>query len=268
MKRVFVVAAVLCACASASGAVDLKPETIQAFESYIASVEARLGPRWRGQHFLWFDDSPEIRQKVQAGAIVTRPGSGNGIIAVKDGLIQDQMGAVFIPDTNLKRVLAVVEDYDRHSVYYHPDVMTSKIESRSGNHFLVHTRVIKEKLFLSDVLDIDNDIQFTPLDAGRVYSRSVSRRVAEVSNPGKAHEHELPEGRDRGLLWRINGYWFFEEADGGVYVTCESVTLTRDVPLLMSRLLGPIIHDLPAEALRTSLDETRKAVKSARDAQP
>lgn len=258
----------LCALASAGGAVELKPDTLDAFERYLVSVETRMEPRWRGQHFLWFDDSPEIRQQLQAGAIVTQPGNGNGIIAVKDGLIQDQMGAVFIPDASLKRVLAVVEDYDRHSVYYHPDVMTAKIESRNGSHFVVHTRVVKEKFFLSDVLDIDNDIQFTPLDARHVYSRSASRRVAEVSNPGKPHERELPEGRDRGLLWRINGYWFFEEADGGVYVTCESVTLTRDVPFVMSRLLGPIIHELPAEAVHTSLEQTRKAVTAARDAEP
>ena len=177
------------------------------------------------------------------------------------------MGALFIPHTNLKSVMAVVEDYNRHSEYYKPDIIMAKIESRSGNRFLVHTRVVKAKFFLSDVLDIDNDIQFFPLDAKRVYSLSASQRVAEVSNPGKAHEHELPVGHDRGLLWRLNGYWFYEEADGGVYVTSESVTLTRDVPFMMSKLLSPIIHELPAEALRTSLEQTRKAVTAVQPTQ-
>jgi len=257
----------LLVCASAGVAVELKPETVQAFDRYISSVEARLEPRWHGQHFLWFDESPNIRQKLLTGAIVTQPGQGNGIIAIKNGLIQDQMGAVFIPHTNLKSVLAFVQDYNRHSEFYKPDVIMAKIESRTGNHFLVHTRVVKAKFFLSDVLDIDNDIQFFPLDAKRVYSRSASQRVAEVSNPGKPNEHELPVGHDRGLLWRLNGYWFFEEADGGVYVTSESVTLTRDVPFMMSKLLSPIIHELPAEALRTSLEQTRKAVTASRPTQ-
>jgi hypothetical protein len=70
----------------------------------------------------------------------------------------------------------------------------------------------------------------------------------------------LPSGHDRGLLWRMNGYWFFEERDDGVYITCESITLTRDIPFGMATLIGPVIHDLPGEALRKSLEQTRRAI--------
>ena len=56
-----------------------------------------------------------------------------------------------------------------------------------------------------------------------------STRIQELVNPGKSNEHLLPEGHDRGLLWRLYGYWFYEERDGGVYVECESLSLTRDV---------------------------------------
>jgi hypothetical protein len=58
----------------------------------------------------------------------------------------------------------------------------------------------------------------------------------------------------------MNGYWFFEERDDGVYITCESITLTRDIPFGMATLIGPVIHDLPGEALRKSLEQTRRAV--------
>jgi hypothetical protein len=61
-------------------------------------------------------------------------------------------------------------------------------------------------------------------------------------------------------MWRINGYWFFAESDGGVFITCESITLTRDIPFLLSKMLGPILHELPQEALKNSLEETRKAI--------
>ena len=242
---------------------DLKPETIEAFDRYIAATEARLESRLHGEHFLWFDESPELRQRLLGGAVVTQPGQGSGIIAVKNGLIQDQDGAVFVPHTTLKNVLATVQDYDRHNEVYKPDIISVKLQSRNGNDFLVHSRVVKAKFFMSDVLDIDNEIHFVPLDARRVFSRAASKRVAEVSNPGKLNEHELPVGQDRGLLWRINGYWSFEEADGGVYITCESITLTRDIPFLMTKLLSPLIHELPAEALRTSLEQTRKGVEAA-----
>jgi hypothetical protein len=70
----------------------------------------------------------------------------------------------------------------------------------------------------------------------------------------------LPVGQDRGLLWRLHGYWFYEERGGGVYITCESITLTRDIPFGLGALLSPVIHDLPGEALRKSLEQSRRAV--------
>jgi len=241
-------------------AVDLKPETVEAFDRYIASTDAKMQPRWSGEHFLWFDASPDIRLRLLAGAVVAQPIQGNGIVALPGGLIQDWIGAVFIPKATLEETLRVAQDYPQHVQTYRPDVAEVKVLSHSGNDFLIRTRVVKSKFLISDVLAIDNQIHFVPLDSKRVYSRSASRRVTEISNPGKQNEHELPPGHDRGLMWRINGYWFFEERDDGVFITCESITLTRDIPYLMAKLLGPIVHELPAEALKTSLEQTRKGI--------
>jgi hypothetical protein len=241
-------------------AVDLKPETIEAFDRYIASTEAKMQPRWSGEHFLWFDDSPDIRLRLLAGAVVAEPIQGNGIVTLPGGLIQDWIGAVFVPKTTLKETLRVVQDYPQHAQVYKPDVTEVKVLSHAGNDFTIRTRVVKSKFFIADVLNIDNQIRFVRVDPTRVYSRSASQRVTEIGNPGRQNEHELPPGHDRGLMWRINGYWFFEESDGGVFITCESITLTRDIPFLMAKLLSPIVHELPAEALKNSLEQTRKAI--------
>jgi hypothetical protein len=246
--------------AGVCSAVDLKPETVQAFDRYIASTEAKMQPRWNGEHFLWFDDSPEIRLRLLAGAVVAQPVQGNGIVALPGGLIQDWIGAVFVPKTTLKETLSLVQDYPQHTQIYKPDVTDVKVLSHNGNDYTIRTRVVKSKFFISDVVDIDNQIHFAALDPQRVYSRSVSQRVAEISNAGKHNERELPVGHDRGLVWRVNGYWFFEESDGGVFITCESVTLTRDIPFLLAKVLSPLVHELPAEALKTSLEQTRSAI--------
>ena len=246
--------------AGVCSAVDLKPETIQAFDRYIASTEAKIQPHWSGENFLWFDDSPEIRLRLLAGAVVAQPVQGNGIVALPGGLIQDWIGAVFVPKTTLKETLSLVQDYPQHTQIYKPDVSDVKVLSHSGNDYTIRTRVVKSKFFISDVVDIDNQIHFVSLDSKRVYSRSVSQRIAEISNAGKHNEHELPVGHDRGLMWRANGYWFFEESDGGVFITCQSVTLTRDIPFLLAKVLSPLVHELPAEALKTSLEQTRSAI--------
>jgi hypothetical protein len=124
-------------------------------------------------------------------------------------------------------------------------------------------RIVKSKLFLTDVLNTEQEIRFVAIDEKRIYSRAYSTKIAEVSDAGKSSEHELPPGKDRGLLWRMIGYWFFEERDGGVYVECEAISLTRDVPLGMGKLFGPIVRSMPAESLRISLEHTRSAVAAA-----
>ena len=251
---------VLAAAAGLCLAVDLKPATIEAFDRYIASTEAKMQARWSGQHFLWFDDMPEVRLSLLAGGVVAQPIQGNGVVTLRGGLIQDWIGAVFIPKTTLQETLHVVRDYSQHAEMYKPDVTQVKVLTHSGNDYTIRTRVVKSKFFISDVLDIENEIHYVSLDAKRTYSRSASQRVVEIANPGKPNEHELPPGHDRGLMWRINGYWFFEESDGGVFITCESITLTREIPFLLSKILSPILHELPAEALKTSLEQTRDAI--------
>jgi hypothetical protein len=245
---------------SSARAANLKVEIVQQFKDYIREVEARLAPRFQGEQFLWSDQSTEARREVSAGQIAVEPAKNKGLIEIKGGMIQDWQGAVFIKGAKLDSVLWVVRDYANHAKYYSPDVVTSKVVSHTGDHWLVVMRTLKTKLFLSDVLETENDITFENLNATKVCGIAKSTRIQEVANPGKGDEHLLPEGHDRGLLWRLYGYWFYEERDGGVYVECESITLTRDVPFGMGAAMAPIIRNVPGEALRSSLEHTRQAV--------
>jgi hypothetical protein len=245
-------------------ALELKSETIEAFNNFIKTVEIRLEPSFHGRKFLWPDEVPAVREQLLNGAIVAQPLRGNGTIPIKGGLVQDWRGAVFIPRRSLVDVLLIVQDYDHHPAIYQPDITAAKIESRvespQGPEFLVYLRIVKSKFMFADVLSTEHDIRFTRLDSKRVYSRSYSTRINEVAAPGKPGEHDLPAGVDRGLLWRLYGYWFFEERDNGVYIACESITLTREIPFGMGTVLGPVIHDMPGESLHKSLEQTRRAV--------
>jgi hypothetical protein len=249
-------------------AAELKKETSDEFDRYVATAEERLNRHHDAEHFLWSDELPQQqRESLLRGEIVMRGGWNKGTTEIKNGLIHDWWGAVFIPAATLDKTIGVVQDYPRHNIVYKPEVASARILSRQGGDFKVFLRIVKAKFFISAVLNSEHEIHFVQLDPTRVYSRSYSKRIAEVADPSKPTERELPVGKDRGLLWRMNGYWFFEERDGGVYVEAEAVSLSRDIPFGMGNLMGPILHSVPAESLRNSLEETRRAVV-AQDAQP
>jgi hypothetical protein len=259
---------VLAAFTNRLAAAELKKETIDQFDRYIAAAEERIHGRYNVEHFLWSDELPQSqRESLLHGEMLIEGALNKGTTEIKNGLIHDWLGAVFIPGTKLVNVINVVQDYSRHNIFYKPEVAAAKILSRQGNNFNVYLRIVNAKLFISAVLNSEHEIQFVQLDSTHVYSSSYSKRIAEVSDPGKPSERELPVGKDRGLLWRMNGYWFFEERDGGVYVESEAISLSRDIPFGMGNLLGPILHSVPAESLRNSLEETRRAVLD-RDKQP
>ena len=237
-------------------AADLNPETIKAFDRYIRTVETRVDQRLASGAFLWLDNDDSRFQSLRAGQVLAEPVTRAAQSLVPYGLIHDWLGAVFIPGIALPNVISAVQDYDHHKLSYVPEVIDSKLLSRSGDDFHVYLRLRKKKV-LTVTLNTEHDVHYQPLDATRYRSRSYSTRIAEVADAGKPAERELPVGEDHGFLWRLDSYWRFEARDGGVYVECEAVSLTRDVPAGLGWIVSPIIRDLPRESLVTTLTSTR-----------
>lgn len=249
----------LLALAPASAA-ELRPETLSAFDRYIRGTEERIELRTSGrQSFLWVDESVERRERVRRGETLAQPWNSRGDTAAPGGLIHDWIGAIFVPGVSLNQVMALVRDYDRHSQFYQPEVVASRLLSHEGDQYRVYLRLLKKKI-LTVVLNTEHDVRYYPLDAARWYSRSYSTRIVEVENAGERNERELPEGRGHGFLWRLYSYWRFQERDGGVYLECQAVSLTRDIPTGLGWLIEPVVRDLPKESLIRTLEGTRRAL--------
>jgi len=254
--RVLALWSCLLASATPLAATDLKPETVKAFDEYIRLKEAGLRDQLARGDFLWADRAPERKQQLRAGKILTQPSGDNPDIEVPEGVIHDWLGAAFIPDTTVARVITVVQDYERHSQVYQPEVIGSKVISHHGDDFKVFLRLKKKKI-LTIVLDTEHDVHYSRLDGKRWQTWSYSTHIAEVENPGKPGEYELPVGKDHGFLWRLNSYWRFQEREGGVYIECEAVSLSRPAPVGLRWLIDPIIRNLPRESLFNTLQATR-----------
>lgn len=251
-----------------AGAAELKPEAVKGFDQYARLTESRMQAELApGGAFLWVDGLPEphrseAQARLQRGEVVSarlQTADPSGHSATPGAMIHHWVGTIFIPGVSLADVFAVVRDYNRHADYYNPHVMQAKTVEHNGDEFKVHYR-LREKKVITVFLDADYTVHHYTLDATRAYSTSVSTRIAQVENPGEPGEHELPPGNGGGYLWRLNSYWRYFAAGGGVYVQCEAVSLTRDIPTGLNWLVGPFIESVPRESLEFTLQSTRAAV--------
>ncbi len=248
---------------------DLQPATVEGFDRYVKATEARIDAELkRPDAFLYIEGLREPqrgqvyatlkRGEIYMERLETRDASGH-MLKTPDGLIHHWMGAVFIPCATLQQTLALVEDYDRHQDIYKPEVVRSKLVSRNGNDFKIYYRLRKTKL-ITVTYNTDHDVHYFPVDATHCYSKSYTTRIQQVSNADKPDESEKPVGHDSGFLWRLYSYWRFEEKDSGVYVECESVSLTRDIPWIVSPIVKPFVTDIPKESLQMTMGSTRRAL--------
>lgn len=248
----------------------LHANTLEAFDRYVRLTEARNQQELkRGTNLLWIDELP-AQERTEAYAALKRGEvqmkklemlDGGKPIGCPGGIIHHWTGVVFIPGARLDDVLNMLEDYDKHSIYYGPDVERSKIASRSGDHFRVFLRFRRHKV-ITVVLNTEHEIDYFRDNPERAHSRSSAIRVAEVENPGKSDERERPPGDDGGFLWRMETWWRMEERDGGVYVQSEVASLTRDIPVVLSWMIKPFVTSIPKETLTATLVATRNAVQS------
>jgi hypothetical protein len=234
-------------------------QTEREFGRLVAGREAVRERTVGGAGFLWIDQYPELAAAVKRGETVVRTVAPNNPVDVPGGLVHDWIGTVFIPGATLDSTLAFVQDYDNHKRVYHPEVMESRTVTRRGDEYHTYMRLRKQKV-ITVILDSEHDVKYTRLSDTRAYSRSNSTRISEIDNAGTAEERALSQADDHGFLWRLNSYWRFEERDGGVWVECEAISLTRDVPFGLGGVLKPIIRDLPAESLAKTLEATRKSL--------
>lgn len=247
---------------------QLTKQTEEAFARFIEAAEARMDQEVaRKTDFLWMDTLPRptrdaadadlkngrvlIKQDLATNSAIT--------VSVPGGLIHDWTGIVFIPGARMTEVISVLQDYDRAARHYSPQVLKSKLLEHSGNDFRVFLR-LKEVHLITVVLDTDYDVHYTFLDPVHVISRSYSTRIAEVENAGGPQERELPVGDDHGFLWRLYSYWRFYQSEGGVYLQCNAISLTRAVPAGLGWLMRPFLETIPRDSLRFTLESARSAL--------
>jgi len=224
---------------------------------YVAATEVRIDRELQANEsiFLRLDIlNPEqgrrTRQQLKKGNTYIQKDTNSVGNAQLDGaLIHHWLGAIFIPNTTLDDVLHWVQNYNDHRLYF-KEVERSQLNKRNGDTFDVYLRLVR-----TNIVTVRYDTYHTAVyhrhDAKHASSRSVATRIIEISDE---------PGKDSGFLWRLNSYWRFSEEDNGVFVECESLSLSRSIPFGLAWLVGRYIDSVPRESLESTLISIRQGL--------
>jgi len=208
--------------ASAAG-VELRPETVAAWNSYVAETEARVSRPHEGE------------------SRASHEPNGNAF-GVTGGTIHDWRGSTWIHGTTVGAMVFAL---------MHPgtpppqeDVLESRVLARSGNTLDVYLKVIRRTI-MTVTYDTEHRVTFACPSPQLATSRSVSTRIVETG------------GGDRGFLWRLNSYWRYSQVGPNVLVEVESVSLSREIPLLLKPVAAPIINRIARESMERTLAAVR-----------
>lgn len=240
MRTFLVVAAALFALPALGD--EPSAESSRAFDQYVAVAEKQL----HDGAFLYSDAHPDAKTTALNGeTVVVQQRSGE--VRVLGGLIHDWLGFSFFPGAHLAEVRALMQDYGRYKRTYAPDVIDSKLLSRDGNNFRVFLKM-QNKQFITLTYDSEYAVSYSAPAADRLEIVSHSTHIQQA-------------GSDQGFLWRLNSYWRFVEADGGVYAECRSISLSRSIPFGFGWLHEPL-EKFPRDSMMRTMDATRRAATS------
>lgn len=270
LSRIRVVAAAIVVLAGTAvpraDAAELKPVTLQAWDRYVASTESRInrelagGDRFLGVDFENDTRRREVRRQVLAGAIVVEPvesvDTKGAEIEVSSGSIHHWRGYVYIPNASVDDLVTAVRDPEGRHAHHQQDVLVARVLSRDSDSLRLYLK-LQRSAIVTVAYNTEHLVHYSRYTPDRASSRSVATRIAEIEDLGKPTEHELPIGHDRGFMWRLNSYWRYQAAPGGVIVELESVTLSRELPWGFRTLVRPIVNLIARESMERTLAAMR-----------
>lgn len=218
---VVVVTAAFAAVPSLASAAELKPETVAAWNRYVAGTEMH----WRHQY-------PDRRIAEPRGEA----------IGIAGGTIHDWRGSTMIHGITVDALIRALMYPGTPPPQ--EDVLESRVLGRSGDSLRVYLKVIRRTI-MTVIYDTEHEVTFERQGPGCAISRSVSTKIRES------------DGRDRGFLWRLNSYWRYVQVGRDVRVEMQSLSLSRDVPMVLRPVAGPIVNRIARESMTKTLEAVR-----------
>jgi hypothetical protein len=240
--------------ADAAGAADLQPAAVEAWDRYVRQAEVRIA---RELASAAAPVSDSVRRTVASGAIAAEP-CGRDRASSFDApgaLLHHWCGAVLLRGVTLDRVLDELQSPDgtRH---VQQDVLEWRLLARTPEGDRVFLKLVRDEI-VTVTYNTEHQVKYVRHSPTMASSRSVATRIAELEHAGTPDEREKEAGRDRGFLWRLNSYWRYEQLPGGVLISMESLTLSRNAPMLLKPFITPIVNGIARKSIVRTLEAVR-----------
>jgi hypothetical protein len=254
------------AAATASRAVEPTAAAIAGFNSYVATLEARLDRQHKSPDGFIASvlSDPNNRAKLQRGEPIIERIRKSGGLDLPGATLYHWRGTAFVPGATVADYERVMEDFDGMPKTFAPEIVRAKVLNRKnegGRTFIQAWYRVKQHHVITVVMDITYDVVLARLDAQHGYSASRSTKITEIADAGSPDEHAMSGDEQHGFLWRLYAYWSYEERDGGLYMQIESVTLARSIPTGVAWAVKPFVESVPRESLEFTLQATTNALK-------
>jgi hypothetical protein len=249
---------------------ELSAATIAAWEQYSRQVDDRYGRAAASEPFFAHDAfklAPGWRAQAMNGQLsmvrIESSAPGAPEPSVPDGRIHHWAGAVFIPGVTLDHVLKYLNQRAGRESDAFDDVLSSRLISRDGDRLRIYMKLRRESV-ITVTYNTEHDVLYRRINDTRASSRSVATKIAELEGAATPQEREKPVGTDHGFLWRLNAYWRYEQVKGGVLIECESVSLSRGVPILLRPFVTGTVERIARESLEKTLVSLRTELVRSR----
>ena len=254
VRRGGVLAAVVL-CAAVVHAVELTNQARTAFEDYAE----RAAQSFASAPFAFVGGQAP---KLRAGAVIGRAGSGSGILEVSDGLIHHWRGAIFLRGATVDTVLQLSQRYAQYPKMY-ASIVSAQLLSQEGDIFRVRLRIKERAGMVTSVLDITSTVNYVRVDACSGYSLSRATEIREIVSAGRPGERALAPGTGAGYLWQAQTFSSYLQKDGGLYLSLETLGLSREFPAMLGWIIEPIARRLGRKSVEGSLVEFRQALTTS-----
>jgi putative flippase GtrA len=164
-------------------------------------------------------------------------------ISVDGGTIHEWRGFTVIRAMTVSRLVTSLNN--RGLPPPADDILDSRVLRRSGDALHVYIRISRSAV-VTVTYDTEHDVTFVRRSATLATSRSRSTMIREI------------DGGDHGFLWRLNSYWRYQQRGNDVVVDVLSVSLSRDVPVLVRPVAAPLIDHVARESMQRTLEAVNR----------